>query len=171
MAQQVTGGRNGYGAKLCNIFSTDFIVETLDRLASAMLHHACSRMCSERHLKYKQVFSSNMSVKGEPSISSTDKTEDFTRITFKPDLPRFGMDVLDRDTVALLTRRVYDIAGTCDKVKVYLNGTRLPIKSFKEYVDLVMKDDGSACICLQNVISHAPLQQRADAPHLAREGQ
>jgi len=24
----VTGGRNGYGAKLCNIFSTKFVVET-----------------------------------------------------------------------------------------------------------------------------------------------
>jgi len=24
----LTGGRNGYGAKLCNIFSTKFIVET-----------------------------------------------------------------------------------------------------------------------------------------------
>lgn len=26
--KKVTGGRNGYGAKLCNIFSTKFIVET-----------------------------------------------------------------------------------------------------------------------------------------------
>ena len=26
--QKVTGGRNGYGAKLCNIFSNKFIVET-----------------------------------------------------------------------------------------------------------------------------------------------
>ena len=26
--QKVTGGRNGYGAKLCNIFSKKFIVET-----------------------------------------------------------------------------------------------------------------------------------------------
>lgn len=26
--QKVTGGRNGYGAKLCNIFSTKFTVET-----------------------------------------------------------------------------------------------------------------------------------------------
>ena len=26
--KQVTGGRNGYGAKLCNIFSTKFILET-----------------------------------------------------------------------------------------------------------------------------------------------
>ena len=66
---------------------------------------------SERGLKFKQVFTNNMSDKTEPSISSTDKTEDFTRITFKPDLPRFGMDVLDADIVALLTRRVYDIAG------------------------------------------------------------
>lgn len=28
---QVTGGRNGLGAKLCNIYSTEFIVETADR--------------------------------------------------------------------------------------------------------------------------------------------
>jgi DNA topoisomerase II len=28
--QKVTGGRNGYGAKLANIFSTDFVVETCD---------------------------------------------------------------------------------------------------------------------------------------------
>lgn len=27
---QVTGGRNGYGAKLANIFSTEFVVETCD---------------------------------------------------------------------------------------------------------------------------------------------
>ena len=27
---QVTGGRNGFGAKLTNIFSTEFIVETCD---------------------------------------------------------------------------------------------------------------------------------------------
>ncbi len=26
--QKVTGGRNGFGAKLCNIFSTKFVVET-----------------------------------------------------------------------------------------------------------------------------------------------
>lgn len=29
-APQVTGGRNGYGAKLANIFSKRFVVETLD---------------------------------------------------------------------------------------------------------------------------------------------
>lgn len=29
-AAQVTGGRNGYGAKLANIFSTEFVIETCD---------------------------------------------------------------------------------------------------------------------------------------------
>jgi DNA gyrase/topoisomerase IV subunit B len=29
--EKITGGRNGYGAKLCNIFSTMFTVETADR--------------------------------------------------------------------------------------------------------------------------------------------
>jgi DNA topoisomerase-2 len=28
--QKITGGRNGYGAKLCNIFSKMFTVETAD---------------------------------------------------------------------------------------------------------------------------------------------
>ena len=28
--KKITGGRNGYGAKLCNIFSTEFTVETAD---------------------------------------------------------------------------------------------------------------------------------------------
>ena len=27
---QITGGRNGYGAKLANIFSTEFVIETCD---------------------------------------------------------------------------------------------------------------------------------------------
>ena len=29
--KKVTGGRNGYGAKLCNIFSTEFTVETASK--------------------------------------------------------------------------------------------------------------------------------------------
>lgn len=31
---QVVGGRNGYGAKLCNIFSTKFTIETCDTSVS-----------------------------------------------------------------------------------------------------------------------------------------
>ncbi len=38
---------------------------------------------------------------------------------------------MDDDTVALLSRRAYDVAASTRGVKVYLNGERVPVKSFK----------------------------------------
>ena len=51
------------------------------------------------------------------------------------------MDSLDADIVGLLSRRAYDIAGSMASakgkpLKVTLNGEKLPIKSFKDYIDL-----------------------------------
>ena len=40
------------------------------------------------------------------------------------------MEHLDRDIVALMSRRVYDVAGCNPSVKVYLNGKRIPITNF-----------------------------------------
>ena len=40
------------------------------------------------------------------------------------------MTELDKDIVALLSRRAYDLAGSCAGVKVYLNGERLPVSKF-----------------------------------------
>lgn len=82
-----------------------------------------------------------MAIKGEPKITPTKEGDkDFTRVTFMPELKRFNMEVLDEDTVQLLTRRVYDIAGSSSGVKVYLNGKRIPIKDFKSYVESVTTD-------------------------------
>lgn len=53
--------------------------------------------------------------------------DDFTCVTFQPDLAKFKMDKLDKDIVALLTRRAYDVAGSCKGVKVILNGKKLPV--------------------------------------------
>lgn len=65
--------------------------------------------------------------------------EDFTKVTFSPDLPKFKMETLDADIVALMSRRAYDVAASSRGVKVYLNGQRVPIKNFKDYVDLFVK--------------------------------
>ena len=47
------------------------------------------------------------------------------------------MKYLDDDTVALLTKRVYDLAGISPKsVKVYLNNKKINISGFEEYVNL-----------------------------------
>lgn len=167
----VTGGRNGYGAKLANIFSTEFTVETLGYNSD-----------EKRYYRYKQTFRDNMTKKGEPTVTPTTNSSQFTRITFSPDLarcvvlpsfpsvslsvygvrvrvcdcvcffgfcpalrficmcvcvPSFNMAALDEDTVALLMKRVYDIAGVTEKsLKVVLNGEQLAVHSFKDYVGL-----------------------------------
>jgi DNA topoisomerase II len=64
--------------------------------------------------------------------------EDFTAVTFEPDLDRFHMAALDDDIVSLSTRRAYDVAATSG-AKVYLNGKRLPITKFQEYVGMFTK--------------------------------
>jgi DNA topoisomerase II len=49
------------------------------------------RAAGKRGKKYRQVFRSNMTSKEEPAITAYAGT-DFTCVTFKPDLKRFGMD-------------------------------------------------------------------------------
>ncbi|XP_009992519.1 PREDICTED: DNA topoisomerase 2-alpha [Chaetura pelagica] len=122
--KKVTGGRNGYGAKLCNIFSKKFTVETA---------------CREYKKLFKQTWTDNMGKAGEMKLGYFDG-EDYTCVTFQPDLSKFKMDILDKDIVALMSRRVYDIAGSTKDVKVFLNGQRLPVKGFRSYVDLYLKD-------------------------------
>ncbi|CAA20107.1 DNA topoisomerase II [Schizosaccharomyces pombe] len=124
--KKVTGGRNGYGAKLCNIFSTEFVVETADK---------------ERMKKYKQTWYDNMSRKSEPVITSLKKPDEYTKITFKPDLAKFGMDKIDDDMVSIIKRRIYDMAGTVRETKVYLNNERISISGFKKYVEMYLASD------------------------------
>ena len=132
--QKVTGGRNGFGAKLCNVFSTEFTLETQD---------------SRQKKKYKQTWTANMTKMGKAKITDA-KGEDYTKVTFKPDYPKFGMEGMDDDFEALVKRRVYDLAGT-SKVAVKLNGSRIPVRDFKKYMQMYTKairrdrgDEGAA---------------------------
>lgn len=138
--EKVTGGRNGYGAKLCNIFSTKFVVETSSK---------------EYRKKFKQTWMDNMAKTSEPKIEPSGK-EDFTKITFWPDLKKFKMDKLEDDIVSLMRRRAYDVAASTRGVSVYLNGLKLPVKNFKDYIDLYLKetkdDSGTPLkICYESV--------------------
>lgn len=131
--KKTTGGRNGYGAKLANIFSTEFVVECVD---------------TESGLHFQQVWNDNMGTCHKPKVrklkASEQKKGDFVKISFIPDLEKFGMTELDDDLVGLLQRRAVDIAGSLGgirpaggkKLSVYLNGTKIPIKTFKEYLTL-----------------------------------
>ena len=103
-----------------NIFSKKFVVET---------------SCKETKKYFKQTWTDNMNKAQDPVIKPN-KDEDFTQITFYPDLKKFGMDNLEDDTIALLARRAYDIAASTRGVKVYLNDKRLPISKFEDYCKL-----------------------------------
>jgi len=114
--KKITGGRNGFGAKLTNVFSQRFQVET-----------ACKGKL------YKQQWLNNMSRKNKPVIKKNGG-QDFTCVEFWPDLQKFGMSKLDSDSYDLMCRRVVDMAGTTGgRCTVTLNGKKLPIKSFEDY--------------------------------------
>eukprot|EP00747_Dinoflagellata_sp_TGD_P123238 gnl/TRDRNA2_/TRDRNA2_173778_c0_seq1.p1 gnl/TRDRNA2_/TRDRNA2_173778_c0~~gnl/TRDRNA2_/TRDRNA2_173778_c0_seq1.p1 ORF type:complete len:1255 (-),score=308.74 gnl/TRDRNA2_/TRDRNA2_173778_c0_seq1:103-3867(-) len=125
--KKVTGGRNGFGAKLTNIFSTKFIIET-----------------AGGGKRYKQEWKSNMGRKGKPEIKKYSGSP-YTCVEFWPDLDKFGMSSLEADTVALMQKRVYDVAGTSgDRIKVHLNGKKVPIKTFADYCEYFHSGEGHA---------------------------
>lgn len=105
--KKVTGGRNGYGAKLANIFSKEFTIETAD---------------SKNSKKFKKTWRDNMSKSDQAEITSA-KEGDYTKISFVPDLRKFHMKRLDDDIFDLMKKRVYDMAGIIGgNVKVFFNG-------------------------------------------------
>ena len=121
--QKVTGGKNGYGAKLTNIFSTKFIVETVDHL---------------RKLKFTQVYTNNMHNKKKPIIEKY-TGRPFTKITFYPDLERFGLNCISSDMVSLMKKRAYDVAAwTNDSVSVTYNGNIIECQNFQEYSEFFL---------------------------------
>lgn len=124
--KKITGGKNGYGAKLANIFSKTFVLETID---------------SDRKLKYIQTFEKNMTIKHIPIITSSN-VKPYTLITFSPDLNRFGIEKLDKDTIDLMKKRVLDITACTNKnVSVFLDDKKLECKTLEKYVNYYLDQD------------------------------
>ena len=127
--KKIVGGKNGFGFKLVLIWSTYGSVETVDHI---------------RGLKYCQEFNNNLDEICKPSITKC-KTKPYTKITFKPDYKRLGIDGLTPDIVALLKKRTYDVAAVTDKnLKVKYNSTLIPIKNFSQYIDMYIGDKVAA---------------------------
>lgn len=121
--KRVVGGKNGYGAKLANIYSREFILETVDKT---------------RCLKYKQVWKNNMYQKKSPKITEY-HSKPYTKIKFLPDYARFHMETITEDMIRLFEKRTYDIAGiTPNDVSVSFHKKKLPVKTFNDYVNLYL---------------------------------
>jgi DNA topoisomerase-2 len=118
-----------------------------------------------------QVFSNNMSKKSEPSITSNSRKEEYTRISFQPDLEKFGMAAIDDDTEALLKKRVYDLAGCVPDVKVYLNDERLKIRNFRQYVDLYLAAKAETALAAKIPVIYEVINDRWEIAFTLSDGQ
>ena len=125
--ERLVGGKNGYGSKLTNIFSTVFEVETVD---------------SKNKRKYYQKFEQNMTKIHKPRITTVLSSEkEYTRVTFTPDFKRFGLSGWTDDMIHIFKRRAYEISACCgDKLNVKFNKIEVPVCSFKSFSNMYLDD-------------------------------
>tara|TARA_R110001592_G_scaffold162601_1_gene396196 strand:+ start:4918 stop:6786 length:1869 start_codon:yes stop_codon:yes gene_type:complete len=109
-------GTNGVGSTLTNIYSKEFKVET----------------CDGKKL-FEQSYCNNMSVRTEPKITS--KRKGFTKISYLTDFERFGLDCVDKNSILMMKKRLYDISACNPKLKITFNGESLGFRNFKEYAE------------------------------------
>jgi len=139
--KRIVGGRNGYGAKLTNIYSSDFSIVIKDH---------------ESKQTYSQQWSNNMTTCDKPKIKKHSGATSSVSIAFTPDWRRFGMSKMDDTIYKIFQKRVWD-ANICtsSNCKVKFNGDVLPKQNFDAYakmhegvenVCMVTSDRWSVCI-------------------------
>lgn len=106
--QRTTGGTNGVGAVLANLYSSEFIVETTD---------------IENKLYFKQIFSNRLETIQEPIISKSNNKHKGTTISFVPCYNIFDTDL--KKDIQLLnnifkTRCLFLAIST--GINIYYNG-------------------------------------------------
>ncbi len=119
--ERTVAGLNGLGAKLTNVFSTEFTIST----------------CDGKN-QFIQTFSNNMRDRSNPVVKKSKLNH--TEIKYKPDLSQFGIDKIDDDHFKMIEKRVYDLAGTNPEIKFTFNGTKINFNSFEDYIKLYVKD-------------------------------
>lgn len=111
-----SGGQNGEGASLVNVFSKWFRVTTNDGKKS-----------------YIQTFEENLSKRSTPIISSGKIAG--TTIAWIPDYARLGLKGLDQNNTLMIYRRAFEVAACNPRLKVILNGKQIRIERFGHFVD------------------------------------
>ena len=117
-SEETRTGQNGMGSSLVNIFSKEFTVETCDGVN-----------------RYIQTWSNNMSNKTEPEITPNTR-HGYTRITFTPDIERFGLESIDNQMITKLLKRTIDIVACNPHLKIRFCGSLIKITSFEDYIKL-----------------------------------
>ena len=120
--KRIVGGRNGYGAKLANIYSKWFSVIIKD---------------PETKQEYSQEWFDNMSTCYPPKMKKFNGATASVSVSFKPDWSRFGMKDMENGIYTIMEKRVWD-ANICTSAncKVKFNGEALPKQTFEAYAKM-----------------------------------
>jgi DNA topoisomerase II len=121
--ESLTGGMNGFGIKLANIWSSRFTVKTF---------HPGSRR------EFEQTWSNNMRDTEGPKTRVCGNKRGWVEVRFVPDFERIGIQLpLSPGVLAMLHARVFDAcACTHARVRVQLDGRVVPIKGPAQYAAL-----------------------------------
>ena len=123
---KIVGGKNGFGVKLANMFSTSFELDIVD---------------SERKLRYQQLNLNGMKDIQKPRISKSKKRKAGITIKLMPDYKTFGI-TMNPHIFGVIKRRVYDIAAcTRPELDVYFNDEKISANDFNSYIKLYYKDE------------------------------
>ena len=121
--ESLTGGMNGYGIKLCNIWSdpaAGFTVRTLH---------------PETKREFSQTWTDHMRSTTGPKTKATQNKRGWVEVSFVPDYARLGIELPLSDAVLCMLRaRVYDAcACTHGGVRVHLDGEPIPLKGAAQF--------------------------------------
>ena len=102
-----------------------------------------------------------MNKTSKPIITPCKTGESWTKVSFKPDLAKFNMSHLEEDVVALMKKRVVDLAGCLgETLKVELNGQQVPVNSFLDYVNLYVQPADSTQPSMPRFIFRSSFEHR-----------
>ncbi len=128
--ERKTSGRNGYGIKLCNIFSKLFNIELYNPTLKKI---------------YTQTWRDNMFIEEKPketsckdSFPELSKGSGYTKVTWIPDFSKFGTTGYDDDIMSVMEKFVYDTAMIVSKygVDVDYNDDTISVHNLKDYAIL-----------------------------------
>lgn len=117
--QRYVSGRNGFGAKLTNVFSTRFQVEGTDPVVKK---------------KLTQIWTKNMTQTTPPIITSSQK-KGYTHVSWKVDFSQFECDQYSHEFIQLFRFHALNAALTTG-VNVFFNEMKMPT-TLQKYANIL----------------------------------
>lgn len=124
--ERLGGGRNGWGAKLTNIFSSTFTITCVD---------------SKNGLSLTQTWKNNMGSTDGPNVKKTKLKRDYTEVSFVPDWKKFKMNGINYTYKQYIMKRAIEMAACSpNHVKVAFNGHTLPYQNIGDLAELYTEE-------------------------------